>query len=333
MIRALVVVPALWGGLVLAQPHAAPAGAPAGAASSAPADGMTLLRRIYQATEKLSYTGTFVYQQGDRAETSRILRQAGPKGGVERVEVLDGAPREIVRTRDTVRCYLPDSHVVRVERRGTQHAFPALLPERLSELEQSYTITRGDSTRIAGYDCDSVVLAPKDDLRYGYKLWSDRKSGMLLKARTFNRKGETVEQFVFTQLSIGSVPRRQVEARPRAGNWRIEDAAVAPADLAGEGWTVGAALPGFHKVTEVTRRLGASHPVGQVVYSDGIAAVSVFIEPLAGRAHTVRPGLSTLGAFNIYTRRVADHVVTVVGETPAASVQRIGNTVEYRRPQ
>ena len=298
------------------------------------AEAMALLRRIYEATEKLSYTGTFVYQQGERTETSRITRLAGPGGEIERVEVLDGMPREIVRTRDTVRCYLPESQTVKVERRTDPRAFPAMPPERISDLARSYTITRGEAVRIAGFDCEAVVLTPKDELRYGYKLWADANTGMLLKARTFNRKGETVEQFSFAQLAIGNVSRERVKTRHNmAQNWRIEDAAVTPANLGRSGWTVGAELPGFRKIIEVTRRLGATRPVGQIVFSDGLAAVSVFIEPMSGRAEAVRPGPSSLGAFQIYTREVANHIVTVVGEAPAASVQRIATAVEYRRPQ
>src|SRR6185295_19577771 len=99
-------------------------------------------------------------------------------------------------------------------------------------------------------DCEAVVLAPKDDLRYGYQLWSDVNTGMLLKARIFNQKGETVEQFSFTQLEIGNVPRDRVRTRHAAQKWRIEDAAVAPANLGRSGWTVGAELPGFRKIIE-----------------------------------------------------------------------------------
>ena len=302
-------------------------------APEAPAEAMALLRKIYQATERLSYSGTFLYQQGERTETSRIDRVTGPGGDIERLEVLDGMPREIVRTRDTVRCYLPESQTVKVERRIDQRAFPGMLPEQISDLARNYTVTRGERVRIAGYDCDAVVLTPKDELRYGYKLWADVNTGMLLKARTFTRKGEVVEQFTFAQLTIGNVPRERVRTRSAAQNWRVEDAAVAPADLGRAGWSVGGELPGFRKVTEVTRKLGEARPVSQMVYSDGMVAVSVFIEPLAGRAEAVRPGLSSLGAFHIYTREVANHVVTVVGEAPAASVQRMAHQVEYRRPQ
>ena len=121
-----------------------------------------------------------------------------------------------------------------------------------------------------------------------------------------------------------------VKPRHAASNWRVEDAATTPARLTG--WSLNADLPGFHKVTELTRRMGESKPVGQLVYSDGLAAVSVFIEPLAARGEPPATGLASLGAIHIYTREVANHMVTVVGEAPAASVQRFANAVQYRRP-
>ncbi len=296
-------------------------------------EALALLAKINQATQKLSYTGTFIYQQGNRTEVSRIARIADASGGTEKLEVLDGVPREVVRTRDGVRCYLPASQTVKVERASTQREFPAILPDRLNELPQYYAASRGEPARVAGYDCVSVVLTPRDDLRYGYVLWADANTGMLLRARTINEKGETIEQFTFTQLDIGPVARDKVKPKHAARNWRIEDAAAAPANLSGEGWTVNADLPGFQKIDEVRRRLRESLVVRQVVYSDGLAAVSIFIEPLTERRELMRTGMSNLGAFNIYTREVANHLVTVVGETPAASVRRIADRVEFRRPQ
>jgi sigma-E factor negative regulatory protein RseB len=288
------------------------------------------LRKINDATQKLSYTGTFVYQNGARSETSRITRYVDPSTDIERLEVIDGMPREIVRTRDTVRCYLPGLRLVKVDRR-TERDFPAVLPERISALARHYDITLGEKTRIANHECQAVVLTPRDNLRYGYKLYADVNSGMLMRAVTVDAAGEPVEQFTFTELTIGKVTRDMVKARYASRDWRTEDAGAAPAKLAG--WGLTAELPGFQKVIELKRRLGDSRSAGQVVYSDGLAAVSVFIESLEGRSDPVRTGLASMGAIHIYTREVANHMVTVVGEAPAASVQRIANAVEYRRPQ
>jgi sigma-E factor negative regulatory protein RseB len=290
-------------------------------------ESLAWLKKIQEATRSLSYTGTFVYQHGGRSETSRITRLAS--ADVEKLEVLDGLPRELVRSKDTVRCYLPESKVVKVERRTPDRTFPALLPERIQALARHYDIALGDTRRIGGFECQAVKLTPKDNLRYGYHLYADRASGMLVGAVTVDATGNQVEQFMFTQLTIGPVTPEMVKPRQPATGWRIEDAQAVPTEL--KGWTLSNELPGFHKVVELKRRM-ESKPVGQLVYSDGLAAVSVFIESLEGRREPPRTGLASLGAIHIYTREVANHMVTVVGEAPAVSVQRIGNAVEYRRP-
>jgi len=302
----------------------------AGAAQAQSPETLGWLRKMYDASQRLSYSGTFVYQQGARSETSRITRYGA--GDIERLEVLDGMPREIVRTRDTVRCYLPNSKVVKVENRAADRTFPALLPEKVGELSRHYDISLGEARRIAGFDCQAILLKPKDNLRYGYRLYADAASGMLLKAMTVDAGGDTIEQFSFTQLSIGNVTRDMVRPRHAAGSWRIDNADASPAHLTG--WSLSAELPGFRKIVELKRRLGESRQAGQVVYSDGLAAISVFIEPLdAARRDALRTGLASVGAIHIYTREVANHVVTVVGEAPAVSVQRIADAVEYHQPQ
>jgi sigma-E factor negative regulatory protein RseB len=298
----------------------------AGAAQAQSPETLAWLRKMHEASQKLSYSGTFVYQQGTRSETSRITRYGA--GDIERLEVLDGNPREIIRTKDTVRCYLPDIKVVKVERRIADRAFPALLPGEVSALARHYDISLGETRRIANFDCQAVLLKPKDSLRYGYKFYADAASGMLLKAVTVDANGETIEQFSFTELSIGNVTREMVRPRHSTAGWRIENAEASPAHLAG--WSLASELPGFRKIAELKRRLRETPSAGQMVFSDGLAAVSVFIEPLDNPRRDVRTGLASVGAIHIYTREVANHMVTVVGEAPAASVQRIANAVEYR---
>ena len=314
-----IVLAAAWAGVAQAQP-------------TSTEEAVQWLGKIYQATRNLSYTGTFVYQQGDHSETSRLVRRVGTHGSVEKLEALDGAPREILRTDDEVKCYLPDRQTVKIDRRSDRRRFPALIPAQIGALEEHYTITKGEINRIAGYECQSILLTPKDDLRYGYKLWADLATGMLLKAVTLDERGKTLEQFTFTQLSIGPVSPSQVRPPQTPASWHVEDADVAPVDISAKGWSVSADLPGFKKVIEVKRMLHASRQVDQVVYSDGLAAVSVFIElPRDGKPQ--RMGLSSVGAINIYTREVANHVVTVVGEAPALSIRRIADTVQFHSPR
>lgn len=291
------------------------------------------LRRIHAATQKVSYTGVFVYQQGERSEASRIARIADSRGGIEKIQLMDGSPREIIRERDLVKCYLPEQRMVKIEKSGDARNFPALLPEQVAKLALYYDVTLGSTKRIAGHECQQVILSPKDELRYGYRLWADTQSGMLLKAQTVDRKGSAIEQFTFTQFSPGNVTRDQVRPSHAARNWRVADASARNTNLSEAGWTVDGALPGFSKLAEVTRRLRDSNAVSQIVYSDGLAAVSVFIEPLGARREALQAGLSSTGAISIYTREVANHRVTVVGETPVISVERIGETVRFRQPR
>jgi sigma-E factor negative regulatory protein RseB len=297
----------------------------AGTAAAQSPDTLAWLRKIQDATRN-SYHGTFVYLHGGRSESSRIARYAPLD--TERLETLDGMPRELIRTKDTVRCYLPESKVIKVERRTGDRSFPALLPEKLGAIAQHYDISLGEVRRLGDRECQAVVLTPKDNLRYGYRLYADINSGMLVRAATLDTAGKIIEEFTFTELKIGGVTRDMVKPRHPSSGWRVEDTEASPTRLVG--WSLTAELPGFHKIVELTRRMGESRPVGQVVYSDGLAAVSVFIEPLQARREPPRTGLASLGAIHIFTREVANHMVTVVGEAPAASVQRIANAVEYR---
>ena len=303
-------------------------------AAWAEGDALSWLKRIHAATQKLSYTGTFVYRSGEQAETSRIVHSVGRHGARERLETLDGERREIVRSGDEVKCYLPRSETVKVDRQNGNAVFPALLPANLQDIRENYDVTKGAIERIAGYDCQQIVLRPKDRMRYGHRLWADANTGMLLKSETFNDDNEVIEVFAFTQIEIGG-KIDQDQLRPRLSaqsrDWRVENSGAVAASLAASGWTIKPELPGFKKMTEMKRTQGSSSEVGHVVYSDGLAALSVFIEPLASRA-PLPPGLSRQGAINIYSRQVANHLVTVVGETPADSVKKLAESVEYRKP-
>ena len=304
-------------------------------AAHADADALQWLQRIHTATEKLSYTGTFVYRSGDQSETSRIVHIVGRNGARERLETLDGQRREIVRSGDEVKCYLPESMTVRVDKQTDRMVFPKLLPEDLQDIGEYYEVSKGGIERIAGYDCQAIVLEPKDKMRYGHRLWADASTGMLLKSQTVNERNEVVEQFGFTQIVIGGkIDHNQLKSKflTKSRDWHVERSGAVVTSLATSGWTIKPELPGFRKVTEMKRSQGGSKEVGHVVFSDGLAAVSVFIEPIAKKTSLPPPGLSRQGAINIYSRQLDDHLITVVGEAPAESVKKLADSVEYRKP-
>jgi sigma-E factor negative regulatory protein RseB len=208
-----------------------------------------------------------------------------------------------------------------------------LLPEQLSSLTEYYEIRMGESERISGFDAQALVLEPRDGMRYGHKFWADISSGLLLKARMLSERHNVIEQFSFTQVVIGAgVTREMVQPSftIRFPEWRLDRFANNTISEVESGWTVKNFPAGFRKILEMRRsKQGNSVLVTHMVYSDGLAAVSIFIEPAATR-NRINEGLSQRGAINIYTRTINDQVVTVLGEAPATTVMQIANSVSPR---
>jgi sigma-E factor negative regulatory protein RseB len=296
-------------------------------------EALALLQKIADAARELNYSGTFVYQHGDQVETSRIVHFVDGDNEYEKLETLDGPRREVIRNNDEVLCYYPDAKIVRSDKRVARRTFPALLPEQLSSLAESYEIRKGEPERIGGFDSQSLVLEPRDGMRYGHKFWADTNSGLLLKARMLSERHNVIEQFSFTQVTIGTgVTREMVQPsfNIRFPEWRLDRFANNTISEVESGWTVKNSPAGFRKILEMRRtKQGNSVLVTHLVYSDGLAAVSVFIEPAATR-NKVTEGLSQQGAINIFTRTIDGQVVTVLGEAPAATIMQIANSVSPR---
>ena len=302
--------------------------------ASSSAEALQWLTRIQQSAQKLNYTGTVVYlQQGGQPQTSRITHVQDGTGEHERVEWLDGAPVVVVRHNDDVRSYVPDTKTILIEKRRNKSSFPALLGAQLAGIAEQYNVRIWDQQRVAGLDCQVPLLESKDGLRYAHKLWADINSGLLLKAQVFNEKGDVVEQTVFTQVEIGGGAEhyQPLLAKHDGGrDWHVASQQVTEANFAEAGWTIDMPLPGFRKLLELKSSMGqGGSEVGQIVYSDGLAAVSVFLEPIKDGANAAE-GLSSKGAINMFRRKVGGNVVTVLGEAPAACVTRIGKAVQFK---
>lgn len=299
--------------------------------SSSSAEALEWLKKIANAPRQHNYIGTFVYSSGNDIETSRIVHLVDEEGEHEKSEVLDGAPREIIRNNDEMRCYLPERKTVVTEKRWLRKVFPALLPQPLTNLDDNYIVKKGGQERVSDYLCQVIELEPRDDKRYGQKLWVDTETGLLLKAAVMD-KDRVIEQFVFTDLKIGGeIDKNLLKSRyaSKTADWRTTNLISSTIGSGELGWRVANPPPGFKKIIEMKRNLsGTSRPVGQIALSDGLAAVSVFIEPLSKGSSAPVEGLyRSDGAINIYTRTVEDTVVTTVGEVPPATVIQIGNSV------
>jgi sigma-E factor negative regulatory protein RseB len=305
----------------------------AGAAGAEPMDATAWLRKVAEASHQINYAGTFVYQHGRQVETSRIAHWVDANGEHETLETLDGPSREIVRTNDSVTSYLPDSKtVVITKRHGRQ--FPALLPEHLTGIADNYAVSKGDTDRVAGVDCQMIVLEPRDNLRYGHRFCVEVSSGLLLRARAYDERNEMIESFAFTQLALGhAVTKDMLKSKyaAKSQDWRIDRSALERGETSQDsGWVLKNQPAGFRKVMEMRRTIaGRAATVSHIVYSDGLAAISVFIEPMP-KTPPPAGAVAYQGAVNIFVKAQAEQMLTVVGETPARTVRQVAESLSPR---
>ena len=294
-------------------------------------EGFVLLQRIAQGSRQLTYSGTFVYRSGDKVDISRIAHSVSDGREIERIEALDGSPREVLRSGSEVKCFFPEEQLLIIENRSNQRGFPALLPVGLGGVPEHYAIRSGSQGRVAGVQSRAVLLEPRDGLRYGHEFWMDAASGLLLKANLLGERGETLESFAFTQVKIGG-PLEQGALKPRFDSDRVRVQQVRATEVKPDdmNWTFRTLLPGFRKVAAMKRQIAPDNPESlHVVFSDGLASISVFIEPggSAGETET----MSVVGPVHVYRRQVGEHRVVVMGEVPALAVKRLGDGIERRR--
>ena len=294
-------------------------------------EALAMLEKMAEASRKVNYSGTFMFQHGGQTETSRIAHFVNPAGGVlERLETLDGPAREVIRSNDQVTCYLPGNKVVLIDPRGSRQ-FPVRV-EQIQEIVQHYRVVKGGLDRVAGHECQWVALLPRDSLRYTRRFCAEVNTGLPLRARTSGEKNETLEVFAFSTLAIGgSFKRELVQSKYAAVSakqgWRVDRTALTESDSGDSGWVVHNQPAGFRKLMELRRSMvGKKGTVSHLVFSDGLAAVSIFIEP--GAVQDNKQVLRHQGAVHIYSRTVSGYTVTVLGETPAETVMQFARSLE-----
>ncbi|MGQ5521877.1 MucB/RseB C-terminal domain-containing protein [Chitinimonas sp. PSY-7] len=293
-------------------------------------ESVNLLHRMGMAARSLNYSGVYVYQHAEMLETFRLVHAFDASGEQERRESLDGLRREFVRTNDQIVCYLPDSKPFVLDRRAANKFFPGVMPDQAADVLSSYAFKRLDTERVAGYDCQSILMEPRDKLRHPHKLCVEPSSGLLLKTTMYSTgRREPLEQFAFTQLEIGGQINKQLLKSVLASKALPLEMPATPAgprtapvvspELSTAQFVVDNLPGGFRLVTETRSQIpGKSAPVLHYLYSDGMATVSVFIEP-AGNGPVSLP--LTQGTVNFFSRQIDGWRITALGEVPLRTVQ------------
>ena len=308
---------------------------PAGMALASDSDSPdALIARMLSATKSLSYDGVFIYQRDDQIDTMRIIHKNVAGVEVDRLVSLSGPKREVIRDGSKVTCVFADNNRVLVEKRQPRDFIGLGLSEPAAGLANYYAFSVSGQERIAERDARVLAITPTSEDRYGYKLWLDVESGLPLKSVILANGGRVLEQVQFVQISIGvEIPNELLERELHGNGSRRHpiNENVADADWqAGRdsGWQANWLPRGFEMRKHKTQQLSSNRaPVSHMVYSDGLAMVSVFVEKVMG-PDPLR-GFSSLGAVNAVSRVAGDHQITVIGEVPLATIRQIAESISH----
>ena len=303
-------------------------------------DARAWLERMTRALDTRNYVGTFFHVSGRRVETMRIVHRDRDGRVTERLESLDGAGREYVRRSDgRLICYFPDRHTVLVATRPSGAPFLSALPKFGAGVDRFYRIRELPDERLLGHQVTVIAVDPKDQFRFGYRLWIDRRTAMPLKTELRDAHGQVIEQILFASLTMPArIPDRELDAHvPTSGVRWIVQRPVGRTTAGAAALRPAALPPGFRLTVAGAQTIGAAHrPAEHLVYSDGLATVSLFVEPrprppaaatAATPAAAPMHGLARFDAGFAFSTVVEGHQVTAVGEVPAKTVEFIAHSV------
>jgi sigma-E factor negative regulatory protein RseB len=295
------------------------------------------LERMNQALTTRNYDGTFSHWQGGKVEMLRIIHRVQDGAVAERLVSLDGSGREFIRSGPNLACYLPDKKTVLVERRPKDESLLGGFPAANQETAAFYDIKEVARMRLNLRDTHVITVLPKDDYRYGYRLWIDESTGMPLKTQLCDGKGKVIEQIVFASLTLAArIPDSAFKPDVSTDGFQWLRNESQPAQESPENaslvWNVLKLPPGFKMAARSAQVMpGSSDPVSHLVFSDGMASVSVFVETdtkskEAPEEEEATEESSRVGSSSVYSTVMGGRKVTAVGEVPPATVRSIASS-------
>ena len=288
------------------------------------------LERMSNAVQSTNYEGTVIRLQNDAVEALKVVHVVRDGVVHEKLVTQEGNGLEIIRTGNEVHCILPDEQSVLVEEWNDQGALFSTLPSNGIRFGSEYDVSIVREERVAGRRAVLLAIRPHDEFRFGHRLWLDTETGFPLQTKLLGDDGEPIEQVKFADIRIDQhIDASALAPSMSTENFRFfnQPQRTISHDIDAS-WDSKALPPGFRAVSAHTEKVdGDDAPVTHILYSDGLANVSVFIEPLSDKRIAER---SRVGASNSYSTRYDGYQVTAVGEVPAATVEKIATSM---RPQ
>lgn len=289
----------------------------------------TWLERMNEAMQNLNYQGEFVHAKGDQSQTLAIVHRAVNGEVTERLWSLDGPSREIIRDDKEVTCILADQKTVVVEQRADTALGGPAFPMLDLELQRYYDFLGHDKIqRIAGRQTRVLDVRPRDPYRFGYRLWLDTETALPLRSDLMSGDGKSIEKLYFIHISFPqTIPIADLQPKLSTQGYSHYKRPVADPQQAQSlvpEWVVGDLPRGF-RLQRVQRRPGVDgkSTVEHLVYTDGLASVSLFIETLP-EGDEKMVGVADTG--NVFGTLFGPFQVTVVGDVPVRTLRRIGRS-------
>ncbi len=300
---------------------------------------MDWMQKMSDAMRNLSYQGNFVYMHENQLESMRIWHYRDAQGEKERLVSLNGEAREVVRDNQNLTCIWPSSRKIVVDSSRKNSFSPIFIPKDIARLEQFYQLKLLGQDRVAGMDTMVVHIKPRDSYRYGLKFWISHDNGLMVKSSLINEKDREVEQVMFTSLRLFEPDEKLVvDSTPQVDEGytliRYHRGDSSGTTVASDdSWQLKGLPGGFWRESVLRRRLpDADSFEQQMVYTDGLASLSVFIEKHSSEKHRseTHHGGTSMGAVNAFIRIVENHSVTAIGEVPAITVKQVAEGISYQ---
>ncbi len=285
------------------------------------------LSRMGAAVQSTSYEGTVIRIQDGKAEALKVVHTVSDGVIREKVVAQEGNGLEIIRNGNEVHCILPDRKSVLIEEWDDQSTLFSTLPTSEVRFGSEYDVSVVREDRVAGRQTILLAIRPHDGYRYGHRIWLDTETAFPLQTQLIGDDGSALEQVKFADISLN----KTIHASALAPSYSTEDFRwlIQPSrhiSHALETEWVSSNLPqGFRAVaTHGEMMPGSDKVVTHIMYSDGLASVSVFVEP---QGEAIFEGPSRVGGTNSYSAMIDGHRVTAVGEVPALTVEQIATTM------
>ncbi len=284
------------------------------------------LDKMAQAQRQQNYQGTLVIRQADKLQAIKVKQGVHEGESWQTLKSQTGEDQIIFRKNGQVTTIFPTKKLITVsadmgrESKGPLH--PAL-PENRDKLKQLYRLTLGAQDRVANKATQIVKMIPRDNHRYGYTFWLDKQSGLLLKCDLINNKGRVLEQLMYSDIEfLSAAPVNRFDESKLGEFKKVMLSDTADTDSAK--WHAENIPVGF----VITRSVKSAKKQSSyhMVFSDGMASVSVFIEPLNTQQKLLE-GSSSMGPVNAFSSHINNTYVTAIGEVPASTVRMIAQSI------